>query len=147
MKLTDALRGEHGALKVQFEHLETAVQEAPDLSAVQFLSGLLESALASHAAIEDEVLFPAIAAVIGQGGPLEVMEAEHDEIETTLRNIETCDDLGQARSLMRHALQVAREHFCKEEEVLFPLAENALGSQELEKLGATWSDRRNVQIR
>lgn len=146
MKITHALLGEHGALKAQFDHLETGVESAASLDAVQSLGGLLGSALASHAAIENEILFPALRSAVELEGPLSVMMAEHDEIEGTLGKLADESDLDRARSLLRHALDVARDHFAKEEEVLFPMAERALGPEALERLTGDWAGRRKVRL-
>lgn len=145
MKVTEALLGEHGTLKALLEHLETTIQTTESLEHIQSLSSLLASALESHASIENEILFPALEKVLGRDGPLEVMHHEHDEIAATFRSVLTCDDVARARSLVRHVLQVAREHFEKEEVVLFPMAERALDGAALDRLGNEWAQVRKVQ--
>jgi hemerythrin-like domain-containing protein len=41
---------------------------------------------------------------------------------------------------------VAREHFAKEERVLYPMATKALSAETLANLGAQWAARRDVAL-
>jgi hemerythrin-like domain-containing protein len=43
-----------------------------------------------------------------------------------------------------HLLEVARLHFAKEEQSLFPMAEQVLDSDTLEQLGVQFANRRRV---
>ena len=67
-----------------------------------------------------------------------------EEIEGTLASIASVADPADAQRRLRHAIAVARDHFRKEETVLFPLAERALGVPALERLGAAWAAERGV---
>ena len=51
-------------------------------------------------------------------------------------------DLEEARGLLLHLIDVARPHFAKEEDVLFPMAETALPEATLLRLGEEWASRR-----
>ncbi|HET7040319.1 MAG TPA: hemerythrin domain-containing protein [Gemmatimonadales bacterium] len=139
MKATDALLGEHGTFYLLFDHLERA---AP--GDCQAGAALLAAALIPHAQFENQRLFPALEERIGPDGPLAVMRAEHDEIEGTLLGLAALADPAEVRRRLRHAIAVAREHFRKEEMVLFPMAERALGAAALERMGAEWSAARGV---
>jgi len=75
------------------------------------------------------------------------MRAEHEEIDRHLSELRSAEDEATARRSLLHALSLAREHFAKEEQVLFPLAENLLGDEELARLGAEWATRRGVAVR
>lgn len=144
MKITEALLGEHGVFYALFDHLEQAVPAADSLALVQSQAALLTAALATHAGLEDELLFSALDPHLGQMGPLAVMRMEHDEIENTLGQVQEARDLTQAQRLVLHAVRVAREHFAKEEQVLFPMAHQVLDERELTQLGAQWAERRGV---
>lgn len=139
--ITDALLGEHGVIYPLLSHLTAtpfaSVEEAR-LKAAQVAAGL-----ATHAAIEDELLFVAMEGVLGpNGGPLAVMRAEHDEVEASLERLTGIDDAGEATALAAHLHEVARGHFAKEEQVLFPMAVQMLGEETLRDLGAEWAARR-----
>lgn len=146
MKLTDALRGEHGVFYAQFGHLEENVPKSQDVAEVRGQAALLAACLITHATLEDEVLFAALEPAIGKMGPLAVMRMEHEQIDGALASAREATDLGQAKELVLKALSVAREHFTKEERVLFSMAEQALGEEQLSELCARWAERRGVFV-
>lgn len=146
MRITRALLGEHGVFYAQFDHLEQAVPAAETLAQVQSQAALLSAAIESHAQLEDELLFTTLEPHLGQMGPLAVMRMEHDEIERTLARLPEVQALAEAQSLVLHAVQVAREHFAKEEQVLCPMAEQVLDANTLAQLGRLWAERRGVSV-
>jgi hemerythrin-like domain-containing protein len=143
MKITEAMLGEHGVFYAQFEHLEQTLPTTTTLAQVQAQAALLAAGLATHARLEDELLF----AKIDPSGPVAMMRREHDQIEGDLGRVQEASDLAQAQQLVLHAVQVARDHFIKEEEVLFPMAEQTLGAEALRQLGTQWARERQVQLR
>jgi iron-sulfur cluster repair protein YtfE (RIC family) len=147
MKITDALLGEHGVFYAQFAHLEQVAPVAPTLAQVQGLAASLAAALSTHAAMEDELLFTALDPYLGGGGPLTVMRMEHDQIESALAQIQAARELAEAQRLVFNAIQVARDHFAKEEQILFYIAQQMLGDEALARLGRQWADRRGVVVR
>lgn len=146
MKITEALLGEHGVFYSQFDHLEQAVPAAETLAQVKSQAALLHAAIETHAHMEDELLFATLDPHLGETGPLAVMRMEHDDIEGTLARLAEVQDLAEAQSLVQHAIQVAREHFAKEERVLFPMAEQILEPDALVQLGRKWAARRRATV-
>jgi hemerythrin-like domain-containing protein len=147
MKITDALLGEHGVFYAQFDHIEKAVPRMETLALVQSQGALLTAALAPHAQLENELLFRALELHLPtDSGPLAVMHMEHDEIEGTLDRLQEVKDLAEAKHLILHAIQTAREHFAKEEQVLFPMSKQILDSHIMEELAAKWAEQRRVGI-
>jgi hemerythrin-like domain-containing protein len=55
-------------------------------------------------------------------------------------------DLAETKNLLLHAIQTARAHFAKEEQVLFPMAVQMLEANALKQLGAKWAEMRKVMI-
>lgn len=143
MKITDAFLGEHAMLYTQFDHLGQAAPAAETLAIAQSLAASLTATLTNHAHLEDELLF----SVLGPIGPVVVMRMEHEQIEGLLGWISVAQELRQAQGLLQQALQVARSHFAKEEQVLFPLAEQMLEQSLLVDLAAQWAERRGVTLR
>lgn len=145
MKITDALLGEHGVL---YRLLDYCAENAHgwDLATVRAGAGALEKALASHAGIENELLFQPLEPYFPGGGPLEVMRAEHDEIEGSVGRALTVDDLDEARRLLVVIADLARDHFAKEEQVLFPMAQQFLGDDKLTEIGERWGEQRQVTL-
>jgi hemerythrin-like domain-containing protein len=146
MKIIEAFLGEHGTFYAQLDHLEQVIPAAETLAQVQSLSALLTAALATHAHLEDELLFTALDPYLAPMGPLSVMRLEHDEIESILVRVQEVQDLTEARRLILNAVQIARSHFAKEEQVLFPMAQQALSGEDLTRLGKQWAERRGVAI-
>jgi hemerythrin-like domain-containing protein len=148
MKITDALLGEHGVFYAQFSHLERVIPMMTDVETVVAEASLLAAGLATHAALEDELLFTALEPHLGvKAGPLAVMRMEHDQIEGELACLEEeAAELEDAQNLLLEIVQVARQHFAKEERILFAIAAQALDEQTLTHLGLQWAARRNVLI-
>ena len=146
MRITAALLGEHGVLYGLFAALEETLPQVEDQAEAQRWAGLLGKVLTSHAQLENEILFPAVERQLGPIGPLTVMRMEHEEIEETLGQALQVETPKEVRRLVQHVLQVAREHFAKEEHVLFPLADRALDEGTLEDLAYDWAERRRVAV-
>lgn len=147
MKVTDALLGEHAIFYAQFDYLEKNIPGAQDLTLVKNQGAMLTAALATHAHMEDELLFVALEAHMNPAsGPLAVMRMEHNEIEGSLIRLQEVRDLAEAKTLLLHALQTARAHFAKEEQVLFPMAGQMLEANKLIQLGKQWAELRKVMV-
>jgi hemerythrin-like domain-containing protein len=71
---------------------------------------------------------------------------EHDQIEGGLERLPAVLDLEQARELLLQIVEVARGHFAKEEQVLYPMASQALSTETLIDLGAQWAARRAIVL-
>ena len=141
IRITDALLGEHGVIYPLLDHLAGTPFTSGAEARAQ--AAFLAAGLGSHARIEDELLFAQLEAHLGaEAGPLAVMRREHEEIENVLAHLEKADAPGEARQLATHLVQLARQHFAKEEQVLFPMAEQLLGEQVLRDLGEQWAAQR-----
>ncbi len=165
MKITDALKGEHGVFYAQFDLLEKT-SATTDLAKIQAQGAMLAAGLVPHAQIENEILFPAMERILGEEGPTQVFRMEHeqiegwlaqlqevramlqahDEIEAAFAKLPQTQDVAQAQRLAEDAIHLAREHFGKEEVMLFPMAESMLEERALENLGAEWAQRRGVVL-
>jgi len=146
MRITDALLGEHGTFHAIFDDLERSLPGMSDAGAIRAAGGTLAAALLTHAEIENDLLFPELERRVGPDGPLAVLHYEHDQIEAALARLPRCTDAAAARGLLLETIATAREHFAKEEQILFPLAAQVLGV-ELERLGEAWAKRRGVTVR
>ena len=143
MKSTDAFQAEHALLSPQLEQVGRSAPAYESVAEARGQAVLVAAALVDHAQLEDELLFSALERRIGADeGPLAVMRREHDEIEAALDALARADDLAEARDTASRLVEVAREHFAKEEQVLFPLAAEVLGENELDRQGDEWQRRR-----
>jgi hemerythrin-like domain-containing protein len=98
-----------------------------------------------HADKEEGALFEALAKLIGrEGGPISVMEAEHNTAKKLMRRFQAnygewinSIDGEKAKLLsgdLMETMNILFDHFTKEEEILFPLAENLLTKKEKDAL-------------
>lgn len=144
MRITDALRGEHGLFYAMFGEINTAMlgpgYELPTVA--RTLTGLL----ASHARLEENHLFPALRSHIGDQGPLAVMEMEHRQIDQLLDNMATTDNPAMLQQYTQALIELCVGHFAKEEGILFHLAEQYLSDEDLTRLGDAWADVRGVSL-
>jgi hemerythrin-like domain-containing protein len=143
MNFIDGLLGEHAVLYLLFDDLEDRVDSA-SIEEVRAAAGPMISALLSHARVEDELLFPALERAMGDPGPLVVMRGEHREIDELLARVARADDKATACGDLWAAIELARDHFAKEEQVLFPMARDAIPAAELEQLGEQWARLRSL---
>ena len=146
MRITDALLGEHAVFYGLFDRLAALVSGDGELAELRTTVGLLGPLLASHARLEEDLLFSALAPHLGGAGPLQVMRMEHDEIDRLLGRFSEAAELPDARSLLRSLDEVVRAHFAKEEQVLFPTATKVLDPALLIRLGEQWAERRAVRL-
>lgn len=100
--------------------------------------------LEPHSDREEEILFPMMVTYIGKEmGPIAVMEYEHDQAKSLLgkfinstRNIEqlSSEQMVELAELVKNANYILVDHFSKEENILFPMAQNLLSDEEKELL-------------
>ncbi|HWP84957.1 MAG TPA: hemerythrin domain-containing protein [Terriglobia bacterium] len=84
-----------------------------------------------HHAKEEAHLFPALVAhgIAQEGGPVGVMLNEHEEGRALVR-VFAEGDPATAVSAIRRFVTLLREHIAKENDVLFPMADQVLPQQE-----------------
>ena len=145
MRITDALRGEHGVLYALFERVERPLPPTNGPAAVREQAALLAAALLSHARVEDTLLLPAMARS-GDSAVAGAMAEEHESIARALAAAHEADDVEAARGQLLAAVEEARAHFAREERMIFPAAESMLGAAELEELGRRWAATRGVVV-
>lgn len=143
------LKSEHLPLLAQLEglfNLNTQIQE--DTGIENIFDELIikvnefKSALDPHSEREEGVLFPMMGVYIGTTtGPIAVMEYEHDQAKAKIH--EFLDKAGSSKTeqekkdlsdLVKNAYYILTEHFAKEENVLFPMAQRMLSGDEKEEL-------------
>jgi iron-sulfur cluster repair protein YtfE (RIC family) len=145
MKITNALRKEHAVFTAMFDELDRMLARGADLAALKAKVAVLAAGLLPHARIEDDILFPALPSLGGESGPIATMKLEHEELESGLSRIAEEPDDAKAREVLERVLVVGRQHFAKEDEVLFPMAEQILDDGALGELGASFAERRRSE--
>ena len=94
-----------------------------------------------HSAREEDILFRMMEVYLGKnGGPIAVMEYEHEQangfINTFLSKSEnhslTSEEIIESSNLIKDAYHTLLDHFMKEEQILYPMAEKLFSEEEKE---------------
>ncbi len=142
MKITDALLAEHVVFHNLFDYVQRATPKLRTLAETRALAGLLDAMLEAHGQIEDKLVMEPLEQHLDQLGQNEAIHAEHEHIDAVLQQVLTCRDVKQAKRLLVTAVVVSRQHFDREERVIFPLAEKWLKAKTLQTLGIEWVAKR-----
>lgn len=142
MQLTEPLRWEHDVVLDRLRTFEKAL-DGTDWQGVRETLRFFDERLVLHRRKEEEVLFPALGQHIGtEGGPIACMLHEHqderEKVEAVRKALERgpgdpaawkgiCDAGGYILGLLRN-------HIAKENEILYPLAEQTLSREEKERI-------------
>ncbi|WP_416151292.1 hemerythrin domain-containing protein [Salipaludibacillus sp. HK11] len=146
--LTELLE-EHPSLRQQMDQFkQTAMQIKQNGKGNMNLESLYQQMrrfkvdIDLHSAKEEDGLFEMMVSHIGrEGGPIAVMEEEHrlakDHLGSFFKKYSRNVSEGLAIELAQHVLivyQTLTDHFMKEEQILFPMAEQMLSTKEKEML-------------
>ena len=124
--------------------LEDGADIAPDffIDAAEFVAGFADG---SHHRKEEDILFVAMTArdMPGDAGPVAVMRAEHEKGRRLTAGFRSAaeqmkgGDAGAAAAVIGNALDyvnLLRDHIMKEDDVLFPMAEQLLDDEQLQQV-------------
>ncbi|MEN9573839.1 MAG: hypothetical protein RL514_1694 [Verrucomicrobiota bacterium] len=142
MKITDALLAEHVVFHNLFDYVERTAPKLRTLGEVRALAGLVGAMQAAHGQVEDELVMEPLAHCLDNLGQNEAIHAEHEHVETLLAQLRTCRELAKAKKLLHNVVVFSRQHFDREERVIFPLAEKWLKPKTLQTLGTEWVTKR-----
>jgi hemerythrin-like domain-containing protein len=144
MKITDILLAEHTVFHNFFDHIEQTAPRMKTLAEVKSLAGLLDSLMRQHSHTEEALFIGPLEHCLEQIGQSETFHEEHDEIEARLAEVQASRQLKSARVLLQQVALRAREHFDKEERIVFRLAERVMKASTLSSLGQEWLKRRKA---
>jgi iron-sulfur cluster repair protein YtfE (RIC family) len=141
MSITTPLFQHHKHCDEIFADAEEACADG-DWTAGGEAFALLSNQLETHFSSEEELLFPAFEAATGMtSGPTEVMRGEHRQMRDLLAQMQGAlasrdgDAFGGAAETL---LILMQQHNMKEENILYPMCDNALGSSDV---GAALAER------
>lgn len=112
--------------------VEAAIEAGPN-EAINAVWRRFDVALRGHLRMEEEILFPAFEKATGMtdAGPTFVMRAEHDQMRGLLDQMATTAASGDFQELLDEGdtlLLLIQQHNQKEEQMLYPLSEQALAA-------------------
>ena len=134
VKITTVLRIEHRLLREMMEAMSEWLAKAPASggSAMRERVSLLAVALEAHALREEKhLLRPLRSQSKGARHLVDMMEIVHDEVRGLFEEIETMDNPKES---LWTVLDITETHFVREEEEVFPLAEELLPMELLVEL-------------
>jgi hemerythrin-like domain-containing protein len=132
MKITDRLKVEHGVFLMQLRHLEQMIVGRAPAVAVAAAMETIAQAESHHSALEDRLLYPALAQRLGtDSAPLREVRADHQRIEQLLDKIRAGDTDAQT---ILELVGVLRDHMEREIHQVFTLAESVLSEGELSSM-------------
>ncbi len=141
MSITAPLSQHHKHCDDIFARAEEACANG-DWASGEEAFALLVNQLETHFTSEEELLFPAFENATGMtSGPTEVMRGEHVQMRDLMAQMKEAlaardsDGFGGAAETL---LILMQQHNMKEENILYPMCDNALGASDI---GASLVDR------
>ena len=133
MTFTSFMAADHQQCDQHFAAAEEAVDRGDWQQAADVHRQFIE-AMQHHFAMEEELLFPAFEQASGNAmGPTAVMRHEHEqmralfaEMDAALSQQDSSAYLGASETL----LILMQQHNAKEEQILYPMSDRALGEQQ-----------------
>lgn len=123
---------DHKRCDQQFAEMETRVVKKSWAEAGDAFSEFKQMLLI-HLRMEEEALFPEFEKVSGMagGGPTMVMKMEHEHMRQALNDLENKineQDYRASAGLLETMMLLMQQHNMKEEQILYRMADQALGS-------------------
>lgn len=147
MKITEILMAEHAVFHNLLDHIEVTAPKLKTLAEVKSLGTILSKLTAPHSRTEDDLFIAPLEHCFDQIGQKETFHHEHDLIEQTMEKVQNAKDLKTAKRLLLGAVAATRNHFDKEERIVFPMAERILKARTLTELGKEWLKQRDQKLR
>jgi hemerythrin superfamily protein len=138
------LENDHRTVDGLFRQYEDLVVTAPSARREPVDRFIRE--LSVHAAIEEEVLYPAVRRDLPDGDSMadEALE-EHQEAKEILRRLERMDPSHfEFDSAVTQLIKDVRHHVDEEEADMFPRLRSALGQERLMQLGARMQEAKRI---
>jgi iron-sulfur cluster repair protein YtfE (RIC family) len=135
--ISEFLSDDHNACDNLFAAAENAVA-ANDWDQARGQFDGFNAGMRRHFAREESVLFPAFEARTGMsGGPTFVMRAEHQQMNGLLGEMNSALSQRDAKTylgLSETLLMLMRQHNMKEENILYPMSDQALADEQADLL-------------
>lgn len=137
--ITEALVMEHAIFGAVFDQFERVFPKQRTAQEVKWMATVAEGLLSGHAETETNLAYSALDHVLAEDGRLARLHQDHHEIDEHFKRVHQADDVTKAQHLLRRAFAATREHFHREEDIIFPFLERVLRAETLEILGETWA--------
>ncbi|MCP4807743.1 MAG: hemerythrin domain-containing protein [Proteobacteria bacterium] len=117
------------------DELWVEVEGADDLAQAATLFKTFDERMRRHLHMEEDVLFPELEKAAGfppNAGPTAMMRSEHDQMRALLvamRAAVEAEDLDELLDQGDTLLMLIQQHNSKEEQILYPMADNLLAAR------------------
>jgi iron-sulfur cluster repair protein YtfE (RIC family) len=103
--------------------------------------------LSSHGDAETELAYSVLDHALADRGAVEQLYQDHREIDAQFKLIHRATDPVEALRLFKRVLAATREHFRREEKIVFPVLEQTLQPATQQTLGQKWLENYTVSAR
>lgn len=128
-QISDLFAQDHTHCDELFADAEAAAAKK-DWAAASRLFAEFRAAMDRHLAAEEEALFPAFENRTGmRAGPTQVMRSEHEQMRGLMEQMQSAVERQSDTSylgLSETLLMLMRQHNMKEEQILYPMTDQAL---------------------
>jgi hemerythrin-like domain-containing protein len=137
MRITDAIRGEHAAMRPLLRQLRELTEPGSTMRPefVKEHAKTLWTIIRAHTTVEE----PLFLLLRGHGSAKHALD-EHKQIELLLKLAMRTGD----QRVFNKGIRLTLGHFDEEERDVFPLAERVLGQAKLAQLGVEWLQARGL---
>lgn len=142
--ITKILIMEHAVFCDVFDQIERILAGTKSADEVKALASVVEGLLVSHAETETNLAYSALDHALADKGSLDRLHQDHHEIDNQFQRIHRTTNPAEAQRLLKKALLATREHFQREEKIIFPVLEKTLQPDTLRSLGGKWMESHSV---
>lgn len=142
MKATDVIKRDHRAAEALFEKFKAAPEDEK-----KSVEHELFAALNAHELMEDAHFYPALKDRVGDDENLKQVLSEQTTLKLGAMGTHVKETvLGPSEESVEKVMENVLAHAKKEEEVIFPMAEEVLGAEMLEELGREMEPKSAVAL-
>jgi hypothetical protein len=142
--INDALRLEHVFLRKLFQEVDQLLPEVQTLGEVRLLCRIIESLLAAHGDVEQNLAYSALDQGLAERGELAQLYQDHEEIDGRFERARMARSVLEARRLLKEGLSFSICHFQWEEDSVFPLFDQVFSPSTLEAFAVVAQSRASV---
>ena len=136
--IIDSLEVEHTVFGTLFSQIEGLLPRMATLNEAKFIGTLMEGLLAGHGDREENLAYASLDQFLANQNELDCLYQDHEEIDVRLERLKTASTLPEARQLLKEAIQATRQHFKREELLIFPKLKAAFDEETLAELNEAW---------
>ncbi len=142
------LKNDHKKILESIDELQKAVHPAVNKEAIKKFLDFTRDFAEPHHHKEENVLFPKLEekGIPKEGGPIGIMLLEHEAKRGYIKNLHEALENNDDTKIKENALAIVnlmRDHIYKENNILYPCAEDVLSEEEMSEMGGKCSEIKN----